>query len=129
MENRIGTDLREVSESVFFGLNLRQLIAGGIGIVLSVIIWISFSERLGSDYTSWLCCAVVTPCACVGFIKIQGQPFERFALSWLRFTFLERKELSWKSELNLRLIKRKLDAIKREPKPDGKENVTDNEKS
>ena len=117
MDRKITTDLREVSGTVYFGLNLRQLVSSAVGIVLSVLVWVSFCDTLGNQYTSWLCCAAVAPCACIGFVKIQGQPFERFALAWLRFQFLEGKELSWKSnDINVLLLSKKLNSIKRKTK-------------
>ena len=76
MNDEIGPDLREISETIWFGLNMRQLISSVTGIVLAVMIWMLCRDRLGQQYTSWLCCAAVAPCACIGFVKVQGQPFE-----------------------------------------------------
>lgn len=115
MNYEIGPDLREISESIWFGLNLRQLLSSVIGIVLSVVIWMLCRDRLGQQYTSWLCCAVVTPCACIGFVKVQGQPFEQFALSWLKFMLLERKELPFQSnDVNVQLLSKRREKVKAE---------------
>lgn len=117
MEGKITTDLREVSGTVYFGLNMRQLIWSAVAIVASIVVWLHCHDALGKDYTSWLCSSVVAPCVCIGFVKIQGQPFERFALAWLCFQILERKELCWKSnDLNVQILSKKLNTIKKAPK-------------
>jgi hypothetical protein len=94
----IGPDLRGFSETVFFGLNLRQLFASAAGIVLSVLVWLCCHKTVGEEVTHWLCCAVVVPCACIGFIKVQNQPFERIAIAWLKYFLAERHELPFQSE-------------------------------
>ena len=112
MNDEIGPDLREISETIWFGLNMRQLISSVTGIVLAVMIWMLCRDRLGQQYTSWLCCAAVAPCACIGFVKVQGQPFERFALSWLKFAFLESKELPFRSnDINVTLLSKRCEKL------------------
>ncbi len=126
MNYEIGPDLREISETIWFGLNLRQLLSSVVGIVLSVLIWVLLRDRLGQQYTSWLCCAAVAPCACIGFVKVQGQPFERFALSWLKFAFLESKELPFKSnDINVKLLSARRDKVTKGKDGDADENAED----
>lgn len=125
MNDEIGPDLREISETIWFGLNMRQLISSVVGIVLAVMIWMLCRDRLGQQYTSWLCCAAVAPCACIGFVKVQGQPFERFALSWLKFAFLESKELPFRSnDINVKLLSKRREKLKVE-EGDADENAED----
>lgn len=125
MNDEIGPDLREISETIWFGLNMRQLISSVTGIVLAVMIWMLCRDRLGQQYTSWLCCAAVAPCACIGFVKVQGQPFERFALSWLKFAFLESKELPFRSnDINVTLLSKRREKLKVE-EGDADENAED----
>ena len=125
MNDEIGPDLREISETIWFGLNMRQLISSVTGIVLAVMIWMLCRDRMGQQYTSWLCCAAVAPCACIGFVKVQGQPFERFALSWLKFAFLESKELPFRSnDINVKLLSKRREKLKVE-EGDANENAED----
>ena len=125
MNDEIGPDLREISETIWFGLNMRQLISSVTGIVLAVMIWMLCRDRLGQQYTSWLCCAAVAPCACIGFVKVQGQPFERFALSWLKFAFLESKELPFRSnDINVTLLSKRCEKLTVE-EGDADENAED----
>lgn len=125
MNDEIGPDLREISETIWFGLNMRQLISSVTGIVLAVMIWMLCRDRLGQQYTSWLCCAAVAPCACIGFVKVQGQPFERFALSLLKFAFLESKELPFRSnDINVTLLSKRCEKLKVE-EGDADENAED----
>lgn len=125
MNDEIGPDLREISETIWFGLNMRQLISSVVGIVLAVMIWMLCRDRLGQQYTSWLCCAAVAPCACIGFVKVQGQPFERFALSWLKFAFMESKELPFRSnDINVTLLSKRHEKLKVE-EGDADENAED----
>lgn len=117
MNHKIGPDLREFSETVFFGLNMRQLISSLVGIALSVTIWLTLCDRLGQQYTSWLCCAAVAPCACIGFIKVQGQSFERFAVSWIKYRFLESHKLRYRSnDINALLLAKRLNTVVKERK-------------
>lgn len=125
MNDEIGPDLREISETIWFGLNMRQLISSVVGIVLAVMIWMLCRDRLGQQYTSWLCCATVAPCACIGFVKVQGQPFERFALSWAKFAFLESKKLPFRSNgINVTLLSKRREKLKVE-EGDADENAED----
>lgn len=125
MNDEIGPDLREISETIWFGLNMRQLISSVTGIVLAVMIWMLCRDRLGQQYTSWLCCAAVAPCACIGFVKVQGQPFERFALSWLKFAFMESKELPFRSnDINITLLSKRREKLTVE-EGDADENAKD----
>ena len=46
------------------------------------------NERLGTEVTSWVCMACAMPCALIGFIRFQGQTFERFVKTWVESEML-----------------------------------------
>lgn len=41
------------------------------------------NERLGTEVTSWVCMACAIPCTLIGFIRFQGQTFDRFVKTWV----------------------------------------------
>lgn len=97
METEISKDIREYTESVYFGLNLRQFVCSILGIAAAVVIWMTLQPWLGTQLTSWLCCFAVAPFAAVGFVKWNGQTFEQMALAWFKFAFLSSKQLKFRS--------------------------------
>lgn len=46
------------------------------------------NERLSTEVTSWVCMACAIPCALIGFIRFQGQTFERFVKTWVESEML-----------------------------------------
>lgn len=98
MEVKINREIREYSESIFFGLNLRQLIFSIIAVAAAVAIYFGLREPLGSETVSWLCIIEAAPFAALGFIKYNGMNAEQIAIAWIKSELLMPKELTFKSE-------------------------------
>ena len=69
MEVKINKEIREYSESIFFGLNLRQLIFSLLAMGAAVAVYFLCKEPLGTQATSWLCILSAIPFALLGFVR------------------------------------------------------------
>ena len=71
-EIKINKEIRDYTESIFFGLSMRQSIFSILACVVASILYFSFSSLLGMEITSWLCMLGAAPFAALGFIRFQG---------------------------------------------------------
>ena len=97
MEININKDIREYTEGVFFGLNIRQLICSGLAIGSCVAVYFATRDIVSKDVMSYLCVAVAVPFAAVGFVKYNGMPFEKIVWAWIKDNFLMPRRLTVKA--------------------------------
>lgn len=71
-EIKINKEIRDYTESIFFGLSLRQSIFSIIACIIACGLYFLFKDRLGTEMTSWLCVLGAAPFAAFGFIRFQG---------------------------------------------------------
>lgn len=71
-EIKINKEIRDYTESIFFGLSLRQSIFSIIACIIVCGLYFLFKDRLGTEMTSWLCMLGAAPFAALGFIRFQG---------------------------------------------------------
>lgn len=71
-EIKINKEIRDYTESIFFGLSLRQSIFSIIACIIATGISFLFNNKLGTEMTSWLCMLGAAPFAALGFIRFQG---------------------------------------------------------
>lgn len=71
-EIKINKEIRDYTESIFFGLSLRQSIFSIIACIIATSIYFLFNDKLGTEMTSWLCMLGAAPFAALGFIRFQG---------------------------------------------------------
>ena len=83
MEVKINKEIREYSESIFFGLNLRQLIFSLLAMGAAVTVYFLCKEPLGTQATSWLCILSAIPFALLGFVRYNGMNAEQLAVAWV----------------------------------------------
>lgn len=93
MEVKINREIRDYSESVFFGLTLRQCVCSACAIGTAVALYFALRNVLGTEAASWACMIGSAPFAALGFVKYHGMPFEQFAWVWFRSEILEPKEI------------------------------------
>ena len=55
MEVRINREIRDYTESMFFGLSLRQFFFSVLACGVAVGIYLGLNPMLGTETTSWLC--------------------------------------------------------------------------
>lgn len=97
MEININKDIREYTEGVFFGLNMRQLICSGLAVASAVAIYFYARKTVSQEVITYLCIAAAAPFAAIGFIKYNGMPMEKIFVAWMKDNFLVPRRLTVKS--------------------------------
>lgn len=97
MEVKINKEIRDYTESMFFGLSLRQFVFSLLAVLVAIGIYFGLQPLLGVETTSWMCIVGAAPFAAIGFIKYHGMTAEQFALAWLKSEFLDAKKLPFKA--------------------------------
>ena len=98
MEVKINRDIREFSESIFFGLSLRQFIFSILACIVAVILYFALKPYFGIETLSWVCILGASPFAVFGFVKYNGMTAEKFILAMIRSEFLLPKRLTFKAQ-------------------------------
>ena len=97
MEVKINREIRNYTESIFFGLSLRQFIFSILACGVAVILYFILKEHLGIETLSWICILGASPFAAIGFISYNGMPAEKLILAWIKSEVLIPSKLSFKS--------------------------------
>jgi len=97
LEVKINKEIRDYTEGIFFGLNMRQLIFSAIAVAAAVGTYFSLRNVLGTEIVSWLCIIAAAPFAAMGFIKYNGLTAEQFAWAWLKSEVLYPRRYSFKA--------------------------------
>lgn len=93
MEVRINKEINDYSESIFFGLNMRQCFFSFIACLVAVGIYFLTIDVLGTELTSWLCMIGAAPFAALGFVKYQGMNAEQIVVVAWRSFLLSKRDL------------------------------------
>ena len=95
MEVKINREIRDYTESVYFGLSLRQFLFSIVACAVAVILYFTFRPYFGIETLSWLCILGAAPFAALGFIKYNGMNAEEFVFAYIKSEFLIPKKLSF----------------------------------
>ena len=98
MEVKINREIRDSTESMFFGLSLRQFVFSLAALAVAVGLFFLLKPYFGTETVSWMCMLGAAPFAAMGFIKYNGMTAERFLVAWVRSAFLIPKVLTFKAE-------------------------------
>jgi hypothetical protein len=98
MEVRINKEIRDYTESMYFGLSLRQFIFSVLAIGASVGMYFILRPFFGLETLSWVCIIAAAPFAAVGFIKYHGMTAEKFLYAYIKSEFLIPSQLVLKPE-------------------------------
>lgn len=93
MEVKINKEIRNYTESMFFGLSLRQFIFSVLACGVAMGLHFLLRPRFGTETLSWVCILGAFPFAAMGFIKYNGMTAEQFVWAWLKSEFLMPKKL------------------------------------
>ena len=93
MEVKINKEIREYTESLFFGLNMRQCLFSALACIVTMVIYFLVINQLGMEITSWLCMLGAAPFAALGFIKYQGMNAEQIVMTAWRSFLLSNTQL------------------------------------
>ena len=113
MEVKINREIRNYTESMFFGLSMRQFVFSVLAILVAVGLYFLLKPYFGTETVSWMCILGAAPFAALGFITYHGMTAEQFLRAWLRSELLEPKELRFEaSNLYYEALKGKLEGGK-----------------
>lgn len=95
MEVKINQDIRTYSESMFFGLSMRQFVFSLLAVIMAVGLYFFLRPVVGTETVSWMCILGAAPFAAMGFVSYHGMTAEQFLWAWLRSEVLEPKRLTF----------------------------------
>ena len=97
MEIKINKEIRDYTESMFFGLSLRQSVFSLLALGVAVGIYFILKPYLGIETLSWLCILGASPFAALGFINYHGMTAEQLLWTWFRTLVVEPHKLKFES--------------------------------
>ena len=97
MEVKINREIRDYTESMFFGLSMRQFFFSVAAIGIAVVLYVVLKPIVGLETVSWLCIIAAAPFAAMGFVKYHGMSAEQFIWVWLRSELIEPRELKFEA--------------------------------
>lgn len=113
LEVKINREIRNYTESMFFGLSMRQFVFSALAILVAVGLYFLLKPHFGTETVSWMCILGAAPFAALGFITYHGMTAEQFLWAWLRSELLEPKEHRFESSnLYYEALKDKLEGGK-----------------
>ena len=113
MEVKINREIRNYTESMFFGLSMRQFVFSVLAILVAVGLYFLLKPHFGTETVSWMCILGAAPFAVLGFITYHGMTAAQFLWAWLRSELLEPKALRFEaSNLYYEALKDKLEGGK-----------------
>ena len=96
MEIKINKEIRDYTESIFFGLSLRQFIFSICACVVAIGLYLGLKNFVGTETVSWMCILGATPFAALGFIKYHGMTAEQLLWAWFKSELIVPKRLTFK---------------------------------
>lgn len=122
MEVKINREIRNYTESIFFGLSLRQFIFSILACGVALLLYFLLKGKFGIETLSWVCILGASPFAALGFITYNGMTAEKFICAWIKSEFLIPKRLTFKpTNFYYELLKDKIE--KEDLKNENIENV------
>jgi len=93
LEVKINKEIRNYTESMFFGLSLRQFIFSLLAIGVAVGLYFLLRPHFGTETLSWMCILGAAPFAAMGFVRYNGMNAEQFVWAWFKSEFMMPKKL------------------------------------
>jgi len=72
LEVKINREIRNYTESMFFGLSMRQFVFSVLACGVAVGLYFLLSPHVGTETVSWMCVLGAAPFAALGFIRYHG---------------------------------------------------------
>ena len=98
MEIKINKEIQNYTESIFFGLSMRQFIFSVLACGVAVLLYFLLREHLGIETLSWVCILGAVPFGILGFINYNGMTAEQFIIAWIKSEILMPKVLYFRPE-------------------------------
>lgn len=97
MEVKINREIRNYTESLFFGLSLRQSFFSALAVVAAIGLYFALRSRFGVETLSWVCILGASPFALLGFIHYHGMTAEQLLWAYVKSEWLMPKRLVFHS--------------------------------
>lgn len=111
MEVKINREIRQYTESIFFGLSMRQFLFSIFACVVAVLLYFILKPYFGLETLSWVCILGACPFAVLGFVTYNGMTADKFIVAWFKSEILTPRKLTFKAtniyyEANKRTIEK-----------------------
>jgi len=122
LEVKINREIRDYTESMFFGLSLRQFFFSFIACVVAVGLYFLLRPYVGMETVSWMCVLGAALFAALGFFRYHGMTAEQFLWAWIKSEILIPKRLIFRPEniyyetMKPNIEKREKEGLKRHDK-------------
>ena len=93
MNAKINKEIRNYSESIFFGLSMRQFVFSLLAVLVAVGLYYLLSPYFGLETLSWMVILAAAPFAVMGFVSYHGMSAEQFLITWIRSELIEPRQL------------------------------------
>lgn len=93
MEVKINKEIRNYTESMFFGLSMRQFLFSVLACGVAVGLFFLLRGRFGTETVSWMCVLGASPFAVMGFVRYNGMTAEQFVWAWIKSEFILPKKM------------------------------------
>ena len=116
MEVKINREIRNYTESMFFGLSLRQFIFSALALGVAVGLYFILKPYVGTETVSWMCILGAAPFAALGFITYHGMTAEQLLWAVIKSELLTPHRLVFRAEnLYYTVMRAKIEAGARRP--------------
>lgn len=97
MEVKVNKEICNYTESIYFGLSLRQFIFSILACLMAVGLYFIMKPYFGLETLSWLCILGASPFAALGFITYNGLTAKQFVWAWIKSELLIPREIKFES--------------------------------
>lgn len=98
LEVKINREIRNYTESMFFGLSMRQFIFSVLACGVAVGFYFLLRPYVGTETVSWMCVLGAAPFAALGFVRYHGMNAEQFLWAFIKSEVLVPKRLTFHPE-------------------------------
>jgi len=91
---KINKEIRNYSESIFFGLSMRQFVFSLLAVLVAVGLYFLLCPYFGLETLSWMVILAAAPFAVMGFVSYHGMSAEQFLITWIRSELIEPRQLT-----------------------------------
>ena len=97
MEVKINREIRNYTESMFFGLSMRQCVFTVLAASVAILLYFVLKPYVGTETVSWMCILGAAPFAAMGFVTYHGMTAEQFVWAWIKSELLIPREIKFES--------------------------------
>lgn len=87
LEVKIPKEITEYREKIIFGLSVRQLFCVAIAVIICMITFFAVKPFIGNDLAGYLVLVEAMPIMGIGFLRINGFTFEKYAMIVINHMF------------------------------------------